>query len=59
MPLYSYKCPLCGKERSDMRTIDARHDAPVCDKLGHGRMQLQIGATAGIVKNPAVPRGKP
>ncbi len=54
MPLYVYKCPKCNAERSDIRCVADRHDAPRCD-CGE-KMVLQLGATPGIVKDPAVPR---
>ena len=53
-PLYVYRCEHCGAERADMRTIEARHDSPVC--RCHGPMVLIINAVRGIVKEPAVPK---
>lgn len=53
MPLYSYKCAICGSERSDMRTVAERRDGPVCCTWP---MVLLIGAVPGFVRNPAVPR---
>lgn len=38
-----------------MRTIDERTNGPICDRCDWP-MIIQIGATPGIVKNPAVPR---
>ena len=59
MPLYVYSCPRCQQMRSDIRCIDQRHDGPLCDVcIPVTKMELVIGATPGIVKNPAVPRGK-
>lgn len=54
MPLYLYTCHRCKRTRSDMRTINERHDAPFCD-CGN-KMILTPAPVAGIVKNPAVPR---
>lgn len=55
MPLYVYVCSPCRKSRTDMRKIEQRHDGPKCDSCGQ-QMSLEIGATPGIVKNPAVPK---
>lgn len=30
MPVYSYGCPKCGNEVDAFRTVDTRHDGPVC-----------------------------
>lgn len=30
MPLYTYKCDSCGKPHEAVRTIDTRHDSPIC-----------------------------
>lgn len=57
MPLYTYRCNPCKKERDDMRCIAERHDGPKCDRCGK-KMTLQISPTAGVVINPAVPRSK-
>ena len=54
MPLYVYECTNCNAQRSDVRKIDERHDGPTC-RCG-AKMKLLIGATPGIVKDPAVPR---
>lgn len=55
MPLYSYVCPSCGWGRTDIRTIEQRHEAPTCDRC-RSVMKLVLDAVRGIVKNPAVPR---
>lgn len=56
MPLYAYECAQCAKSRSDMRTIENRNNGPTCDRCRR-KMTLVISPVAGIVKNPAVPRG--
>lgn len=56
MPLYEYTCVPCGKQRTDMRKIEERHYGPRCDRC-RKEMDLIISPVAGIVKNPAVPRG--
>lgn len=58
MPLYQYRCEPCRAERSDIRLVAERHDGPACDRCGK-QMTLTITPVPGIVKNPAVPRGKP
>jgi len=30
MPLYSYKCDLCGRETDEVRKADDRHDTEPC-----------------------------
>lgn len=57
MPLYSYKCPLCGWHKEDMRRIEERHDGPHCWHDGT-QMELQLDPVRGSVKNPAVPRAR-
>lgn len=63
MPLYTYKCSVCGYERTDLRTIDERGEGPFCygDVTNQDHeptmMDLQITPVAGFVKNPAVRRG--
>jgi hypothetical protein len=45
-----------------MRTVAERDDGPWCNHAGatgydgDAQMELQIGATPGIVRDPAVPR---
>lgn len=56
MPLYEYRCEPCNKERTDIRTIAERHEGPRCDRCKQ-EMNLVVSPVAGIVKNPAVPRG--
>lgn len=58
MPLYSYKCPKpkCLGTHAELRTIEERHDGPLCH-CGT-KMELQIDPVRGIVKNPAVPQGR-
>lgn len=56
MPLYEFQCPRCEKYRSDVRTVEARHDGPRCDHCG-AKMTLLMSPVRGIVKDPAVPRG--
>lgn len=55
MPLYTYRCNPCKKERDDMRRIEERHDGPQCDRC-RKKMFLQISPVAGVVVNPAAPR---
>jgi hypothetical protein len=38
-PLYSYGCETCGKEEDAFRSIDQRHNGPVCC---HRKMRLEI-----------------
>jgi putative FmdB family regulatory protein len=58
MPLYDYKCPRCGVlEVNVPRKIDERHDGPECFHCKKP-MDLEVGAVKGVVKNPAVPRGR-
>lgn len=56
MPLYEYRCEPCKKERTDIRRVDERAFGPECDRC-RKMMNLVVSAVAGIVKNPAVPRG--
>lgn len=55
MPAYQYKCPKCGWDKLDMRTVEERHDGPTCHRC-NVKMDLQVSAVVGIVRNPAVPR---
>lgn len=56
MPLYSYTCADCDRTRQEMRLIADREDVLPCESCGQP-MKLEISPVAGIVKNPAVPRG--
>lgn len=56
MPLYEYECPRCASQRSDVRTVEQRHDGPKCDFCSTP-MALVVSPVRGVVKNPAVPRG--
>lgn len=33
MPLYEWSCPKCGRREDGFRTVDERHDSPLC----HGK----------------------
>lgn len=55
MPLYIYECPICNAQRSDVRSVAERHDGPICDRCDWP-MIIVLGATPGIVRDPAVPR---
>lgn len=56
MPVYAYDCPKpgCFGRMVDMRSIDERHEGPLCH-CGTP-MELRITPVFGVVKNPAVPR---
>lgn len=58
MPLYTYECPGCKYRATDMRVIAERHDGSKCYACGKHKMELQIDAVRGIVRNPAVARSK-
>lgn len=54
MPLYVYKCPRCEALREDIRTIEERHDGPLCDMcIPVYKMELVLAPPMVIVKNPA------
>lgn len=60
MPMYTYRCPACGREEVKHRTIEYRDDRPLCDHRSHAPgipMNRIVDAPMGIVKGPAVPRG--
>jgi putative FmdB family regulatory protein len=62
MPVYSYKCTLCGAETYAFRPIDQRENGPLCPhtlgvKSPPARMTRQLDAPMGVVKGPAVQRG--
>lgn len=40
MPIYTYKCPDCGKIEDAYRSVDDRHKGPEC----HGQMLKTISA---------------
>ena len=58
MPLYTYQCPNCGAQRNEMRTVEDRNNGSRCYRSCKAKMVLVITPVAGIVKNPAVPKGK-
>lgn len=58
MPLYSYECPPCNMTRYEMARIEDRHNGPKCYRCAR-EMKLILSPVAGVVRNPAVPRGKP
>ena len=35
MPIYSYFCAKCNKNREGFRSVDGRDKGPACDKCGH------------------------
>ena len=44
MPIYSYRCYECGKERDELRDVDERDRTARCDCGGHaGRLITPIG----------------
>lgn len=63
MPVYSYKCILCGAGTYAFRPIDQRENGPICSAhdVVKGqppfRMTRMLDAPMGIVKGPAVQRG--
>jgi len=58
MPLYQYKCQWCDRITEGMRTVQERGFTPECYFCGKATT-LIVSPVRGIVKNPAVPRGKP
>lgn len=56
VPTYEYACSSCADRTLDLRRIEDRAKGPPCSK-GHGPMKLVISPVAGVVKNPAVPKG--
>lgn len=59
MPTYTYECHECRRSMDADRRIDSRHkDAPVCPTCDL-HMWLVVSPVAGVVRDPAVPRGKP
>jgi putative FmdB family regulatory protein len=59
MPLYTYQCPRaeCQAECSELRKMAEKDEPMICYRCGKAQMNLILGPTAGVVKNPAVPRG--
>lgn len=57
-PQYEYQCPNCGAVCADKRTVDERNDGPRCYLSCKVKMELLISPVAGVVKDPAVPKGK-
>lgn len=58
MPYYSYQCNGCGALKGDVRSIEQRHDGPTCHICKTPNMRLVIDPVRGIVKDPAVPKGR-
>ena len=56
MPVYEYRCPKCKAQFDDVRSVAEREYTPACYRCG-AKTELVVSAVAGIVKNPAVPRG--
>lgn len=60
MPIYQYECQkwACGTQYEAMKCIEQRQYAPRCPKCKGLTGKLVITPVRGIVKNPAVPKGK-
>lgn len=59
MPYYSYQCAKCQALKGDVRCIDQRHEGPTCHVCNTPGMKLVLDPVRGIVRDPAVPKGKP
>ena len=59
MPTYTYRCPVCGREATALRTIKYRDDGPRCNHTPQGPIPMQRvpDAPMGVVRGPAVPKG--
>lgn len=62
MPVYEYKCPVCGDKEERIRGMFHRDDPVGCvscfDKDESVQMMKRIlSPTPGVVTNPAVPPG--
>ena len=57
MPLYEYKCPKDGVVAQDIRPWVERNNVQACPRC-YGPMDRQVSAPHGVVKNPAVPKGR-
>lgn len=55
MPLYEYECDRGHSNRDEYRSVAKRRAGPSCAACGT-QMKLILSATAGVVKNPAVPK---
>jgi putative FmdB family regulatory protein len=55
MPIYDYHCPKCGAEDRAIRCIADHDKGDTCYRCGKAKMEQILGATQGIVKDPAVP----
>ncbi len=57
MPLFEYRCPLCGAECNQIRCVADRSLGEQCYRCGKANMEQIISKPPiGIVKNPAVPK---
>ena len=60
MPMYTYLCDRCGATEDQIRCMADRENFSPCYRCSGGRMEHIIdGAPMALVKNPAVPSGKP
>ena len=45
MPIYSYFCAKCNKNREGFRSVDGRDKGPACDKCGHTMKRVDFPKT--------------
>jgi putative FmdB family regulatory protein len=59
MRFFEYKCHFCGHTEDEYRETDKRDEPGFCDNCNEQSMdRVVVTSFHGVVKNPAVPRGK-
>lgn len=51
MPLYNSACPACGAVHTYIRTVNARHQTPVCDCAGVKTELRVLRAPGTVIRN--------
>lgn len=54
MPIYTFRCLLCGHERDEFRTIDERNRLPKCDQKCDGDEPGDAVSMERVVSAPMV-----
>ena len=51
MPIYEYKCNICGHTNNRIVSFDKKNDTVLCTKCGTGNMILQSDVQHGYIKS--------
>lgn len=52
MPLYEYKCDVCGRIVAEIRTVSEMNTTKACDKEGcNGKLVKDIRTVGNVISN--------